>query len=189
VHLTERQIELFWNEEGGFFFDSVADPSVKVRMRDQYDGAEPAGNSVAALNLSRLGQLRNKPEWQQMALRLIESFSEIINNYPPALPLMLANWKDITAHPSQVIIAGEWGAEDTEALLRIAENTFNRHHLVLLADDAENQAYLAERLPFLQTVVRLESKATAYFCADFTCKMPTTDPESLRRLLERKNNR
>jgi hypothetical protein len=55
-----------------------------------------------------------------------------------------------------------------------------------LADGAENQAYLAERLPFLQTVVRLEGKATAYFCADFTCKMPTTDPESLRRLLERK---
>jgi hypothetical protein len=186
VNLTERQIELFWNEEGEFFFDSVADPSVKVRMRDKYDGAEPAGNSVAAQNLSRLGQLQNKPEWQQMARRLIESFSEVINHYPPALPLMLANWKGITTKPSQVVIAGEQGAGDTEALLRVAENAFNRHRLLLLADGAENQAYLAERLPFLETVVRLEGKATAYFCSDFTCKMPTTNTETLQMLLEEK---
>ncbi len=46
--LTKRQIALFWNEKGGFFFDSVADPSVKIRMRASYDGAKPTANSVAA---------------------------------------------------------------------------------------------------------------------------------------------
>ncbi len=183
--LTRRQIELFWDEKDSCFFDSVNDPTIKIRMKDRHDGAEPAGNSVAARNLSRLGQLRNNPQWQIMARQLIESFSRDMNHYPTALPLMLANWREIDAKPSQVVIAGERGAENTEALLRVAENTINRRRLLLLADGAENQSYLAEKLPFLETVVRLEGKATAYVCAEFSCKMPTTAPETLRRQLEK----
>ncbi len=183
--LTRRQIELFWNEKSSFFFDSAADPSIKIRMRDTYDGAEPAGNSVAARNLSRLGQLRNNPQWQQMARQLIGSFSEVINHYPTALPLMLTNWREIEAKPCWIVIAGERGAENTEALLRVAAKILNPHQLLLLADGADNQAYLAEKLPFLETVVRLEGKATAYLCADFSCKMPTTSPETLQMQLEK----
>jgi uncharacterized protein YyaL (SSP411 family) len=184
IALTEKQIELFWNEKGGFFYDSVADPSVKIRMRDKYDGAEPAGNSVSAHNLLRLGQLQNNPQWQQMARRLMESFSEVINNYPPALPLMLTAWLQIETKPSQVVIAGTRGAEDTEALLRIVESAFSKPRLLLLADGAENQRYLAQNLPFIGNVVLLEGKATAYVCEDFTCKMPVTDPVALQQQLE-----
>ncbi len=182
--LTKQQIELLWNDKEGFFFDSVADPTIRIRMRDQYDGAEPAGNSVAAHNLLRLGRLRNNPQWTEMARRLVESFSEAINRYPPALPLMLTAWQDLNIKSSQVVIAGKRGAADTEALLRIVESDFNRSRLLLLADGGENQAYLAERLPFLDTVTPLEGKATAYVCADFTCKLPLTDPEALLRQLK-----
>ena len=189
LHLTERQIELFWNEKEGFFFDSAADPSIKIRMRASSDGAEPAGNSVAAHNLLRLGQLRNNPKWQQMAHRLIESFSEVMNSYPPALPLMLTAWQYINAKPYQMVIAGKRGAEDTRALLRIVDGTFSGLRSILLADGAENQAYLAEKLPFLESVAPLEGKATAYVCADFTCKMPITDPVALQLLLEKNKAR
>ncbi len=182
--LTARQIALFWNEEEGYFFDSVADPSIKIRIRDKYDGAEPTGNSIAAQNLLRLAQLLNKPEWLQMARRLVESFSEVINHYPPALPLMLTAWQNINKKPFQVVVAGEKGAGDTEALLRVVEETAKKPDILILADGAENQAYLAERLPFINTVVRLGGKATAYLCFDFTCQMPTTDPAILKMQLE-----
>jgi uncharacterized protein YyaL (SSP411 family) len=56
--------------------------------------------------------------------------------------------------------------------------------LVLLADDAENQAYLAGKLLFMKTAVRLDNKATAYVCTDSTCKMPVTDPKALQLQLE-----
>lgn len=153
-------------------------------MRDTNDGAEPAGNSIAAQNLLRLGRLLNNPQWQHMARRLIESFSDSVNRYPAALPFMLTTWQDINSKQSQVVIAGERGAADTEALLRVVEGIFSRNRLLLLADYGENQAYLAKRLPFLETVVRLEGKATAYLCADFTCTMPTTDPAALKSRLE-----
>ncbi len=184
VALTEKQIDLFWNEKGGFFYDSVADPTVKLRMRSKYDGAEPSGNSVAAHNLLRLGQLQNDPLWQKMARRLVESFSETINNYPPSLPLMLTVWQQIESKPSQIVIAGTRGAEDTEALLTIVESTFSRPRLLLLADGAENQAFLSKKLPFLENVFPLNGRATAYVCTDFTCKMPVTEPIALQQQLQ-----
>jgi len=177
--LTEGAIHLFWYEEGGFFYDSVADSSLKVRMRGTYDGAEPAGNSVAAHNLLRLSRLRARDDWRRMAERLISSFSEVINHYPPALPLMVSAWQQLGNEPLQVVIAGEKGAADTEALLHIAERRFNPHRLILLADGGENQRYLSEKLPFLDSVRPVGNRATAYVCIDFTCKHPTHDPEEL----------
>jgi uncharacterized protein YyaL (SSP411 family) len=184
VDLTRQQIELFWDAQGGFFFDSVTDPTIKLRMRDRHDGAEPAGNSVAAHNLLRLSQLQNKPEWQEMARRLMESFSEVINRYPPALALMLTAWQQIGTKPSQVVIAGKRGADDTESLLRVVDKDFSPSRLLLLADGGENQKYLAGKLPFMETVAPLNGKATAYVCSDFTCKMPVTDPVALQLQLD-----
>jgi len=187
TELTEKQIELFWNENESFFYDSVTDPSVKVRMKSDYDGAEPTGNSVAVHNLLRLGMLQNRPQWSQMARKLVESFSGSINRYPPALPLMLNAWRNINTKPTQVVIAGSRGKDDTEALLRVIDTAFDRARFILLADGAENQAYLAKNLSFLETVTPLDGKATAYVCYDFTCKMPVTDPKALQLQLEEKD--
>jgi hypothetical protein len=144
-----------------------------------YDGAEPAGNSVAAHNLLRLARLRARDDWQTMAWRLIGSFAEIIEHYPPALPLMLSAWQQRERELLQVVIAGKRGAADTEALLLTAEYRYDPHRLVLLADGGENQKYLAEKLPFLDSIGQVVNRATAYVCADFSCKRPTHDPEEL----------
>lgn len=186
TELTHRQIELFWNKKEKFFYDSVTDPSVKVRMKSDYDGAEPTGNSVAVHNLLRLGMLHNNPQWLQMAQSLVESFSGSINRYPPALPLMLNAWRNINSKPTQVVIAGSRGKDDTKALLRVTDTTFDRARVVLLADGAENQAYLAKHLPTIKTVTPLDGKATAYVCYDFSCKMPVTDPKALQDQLKGK---
>ena len=183
TELTQKQMELFWNEDGGYFFDSVDDPTLKVRMRAEYDGAEPAGNSVAALNLLLLGQMRNNPQWLEQTRRLIESFSDTINQYPPALPLMLTAWKRLRTKPTQVVIAGNRDGQDTQALLDVVEKNFDPARLVLLADGGENQAYLSEKLPFLESVSAIDDMAAAYVCTDFICKIPVTDPQSLQQQL------
>ncbi len=186
VELTGKQVDIFWNNDGGFFFDSVTDPTLRVRMREGYDGAEPAGNSVAALNLILLGRLQDNDQWLRMARRVIESFSETINRYPPALPLMLTAWQQINSHPGQIVIAGERGAEDTMALLDVAAKYFNPGCLVLLADGKENQVYLTRNLPFLETAAPINGKAVAYVCTDSTCKLPITDPRALQQQLTAK---
>jgi uncharacterized protein YyaL (SSP411 family) len=56
--------------------------------------------------------------------------------------------------------------------------------LVLLADGAEGQTWLGQKLEFLRTVGPIEGKATAYVCENFVCQLPTTEPAKLRELLK-----
>ena len=50
IRLTEKQIELFEDKSaGGFFSTAEGDASLVMRIKDDYDGAEPSGNSVAAM--------------------------------------------------------------------------------------------------------------------------------------------
>jgi uncharacterized protein YyaL (SSP411 family) len=48
---------LFITPAGGYFQGSGADPSIKLRLKEDYDGAEPAPSSIAAGNLLRLAAL------------------------------------------------------------------------------------------------------------------------------------
>ena len=42
---------------GGYFMTAGGDPSILLRMKEDYDGAEPAASSIAVSNLARLSAL------------------------------------------------------------------------------------------------------------------------------------
>jgi Highly conserved protein containing a thioredoxin domain len=51
VELTRKMLELFEDSDQGAFFSTAGgDPHLVMRMKEDYDGAEPSGNSIAALN-------------------------------------------------------------------------------------------------------------------------------------------
>lgn len=52
---------------------------------------------------------------------------------------------------------------------------------MLLDDDTDG--FLRQRLPVLSSMTPQGGVATAYVCQDFTCSLPVTDPQELRRLL------
>jgi hypothetical protein len=184
VELTETQIRLFWDKQNNAFFDSVEDNHLLVRMKEAYDGAEPAGNSIAAMNLLRLGLLTSNDAWQEKAAQIMDYFSEQIKRYPPAMVQMLCAWDQHTAKQEQIVIAGKRKAEDTENLLKKVHESYSPGRLVLLAAGGENQQFLAQKLPFLKDVAMIDGKATAYVCRNFTCNLPVTDPEELEKLLD-----
>jgi uncharacterized protein YyaL (SSP411 family) len=43
---------------------------------------------------------------------------------------------------------------------------------------------LLETVPMLKDRGPLDGKAAAYVCENYTCKLPTSDPETLGRLLD-----
>lgn len=52
----------------------------------------------------------------------------------------------------------------------------------MLVDDSVD-AYWCQRLPVLSSMSQQGGVATAHVCRDFTCSLPVTDPQELRRLL------
>ncbi len=183
IDLTKDQIELFGDNEGGGFYDALQSDDLMVRLKGDYDGAEPAGNSVAAHNLLRLARITGKDKWLDLARLTIQSFGSLLQKHPSAMVLMLSALEFYLDKPRQVVIAGNPASEDTRAMLKTIYANYLPNTIVLLADGGENQALLASYSPFMEGVERVGSKATAYMCEDFVCQLPTNEIKKLEEML------
>src|SRR5262249_40923970 len=68
--LTRQMLARFEDPgNGGFFSTAEGDPSLVLRIKDDYDGAEPSGNSVALMNLLRLAEITNDDLFRRAAAR------------------------------------------------------------------------------------------------------------------------
>ncbi|NQU11221.1 thioredoxin domain-containing protein, partial [bacterium] len=187
IALQDKQNALFWDQAGGGYFSTTGqDPSVILRMKDDYDGAEPSANSVAALNLLRLSQMTDNREFRDNAEQMFAVFSTRLQRAPSALPQMLVAFDFHSDQPRQIIIAGKPDAPDTRALLREVHARFIPNKILLLADGAGGQAMLAGHLEFIKSVRMIDGKATAFICENYVCNLPTNDPAALARLLDRR---
>jgi hypothetical protein len=182
--LQATQDRLFWDEKGGGYFTSRSDdPNIVLRMKEDSDNAEPAASSVAASNLLRLGQIRDSKEMRSRATKTIGAFAGALNHFPSALPQMLVALDTSLTKPRQIVIAGRPDAPDTRDLLDEVHRHYLPETIVLLADGAGGQKYLAEKLPELKEMAPVEGRAAAYVCENFTCKQPATSVELLRKQL------
>lgn len=185
IDLTQKEIELFWDPKSAGFYDtSGKDKDVLLRMKEDYEGAEPSGNSIAALNLLRLAQMTDNHTWYQKGVKTITAFAERLQEYPTIMPQMLVALHFQLDKPKQIIIAGKAGAEDTRRMLREVYSRFLPNKIILLADGDKAQERLATYLPFIKSITMLDGKATAYICENYTCKLPTTDVAVMVGLLE-----
>jgi uncharacterized protein YyaL (SSP411 family) len=188
MDLQARQDQLFWDAKGGAYFSTAAAASdVLVRVKEDYDGAEPSPNSVAAMNLLRLSQFTDRREWRDRADATFKAQAAQLTQAGANLPQMAAALDFSLSKPKQIVIAGEPGAADTRAMLRLVHDRFIPNKILLLADGGAGQARLAEWLPFVKTMDRRDGKATAYVCENYACKLPTSDLATAARLLDGKD--
>ncbi len=184
IELQETQDRLFFDEKnGGYFSTSGKDKSVVLRMKDDNDSAEPASSSVAALNLLRLAQIRDKKQWEERAEKTISAFQATLSRFPSAMPQILVALDFSSSKPRQIVIAGKKDRTETTALLSEVHRHFLPKTILLLVDGAEGQKYLGEKLEAIRAMSMVEGKSAAYVCENFTCKAPVTDSNQLAELL------
>lgn len=189
IALMEKQIVLFADEaQGGFFETSGTDHSVLVRLKADYDGAEPTGNSISALNLLRLAWITGNEEWLKRAGATIEAFGVRLNDYPSILPQMLVAHDFQRSKSRRFVVAGKLGRPDTEIMLAMIRKRFLPGKIVLLADGGAGEEFLAQYQPILAELPVRENKTTVYLCEDFSCQLPITDLAELAKRLEAMGN-
>jgi uncharacterized protein YyaL (SSP411 family) len=184
VRLQEQQDALFWDKAGGYFATRAEASHVLVRMKDNFDGPEPSANSVAAMNLLRLWQVTDRQDWRDKADATFAIFAERLGAQGTAVPQLAAALDFSLSKPKQVIIAGEPGASDTHAMLRLVHERFIPNKVVLLADGGAAQERLAGWQSVIGSITRRNGKATAYICEDYVCQLPTSDPAIAAELLD-----
>ncbi len=183
VELQAIMDRLFWDEEGGGYFSSPAgDPHVLVRLKEDYDGAEPSANSVAALNLLRLSRMLGDEGEVKKAEQIFSLSGLTLEGMPAAVPQLLVALGYSLAPGRQIVVAGAADASDTEALLMAVRQGFHPEQVILFineVDGGEDEQWFAERVSSLAGMKPVNRKATLYRCENFTCSAPVTEVESI----------
>jgi uncharacterized protein len=174
--LADKMIELFEDRDnGGFYSTAGGDPHIVMRIKEDYDGAEPSGNSVAISALLRLAHISGEDRYRQVAGKALRAFAPRIHNSPTTLPQMLVAYLESLSAPKHVLISGSRQA--LEPFLEIVGRKFLPHHIVVWAESSGINPELA-RMPVERTV------PTAYVCEDFVCNLPVQTVDKLAELLQ-----
>jgi uncharacterized protein YyaL (SSP411 family) len=187
ITLQDRQDELFWDaRESGWFSTTGRDPSILMRAKDDYDGAEPAASSIAVENLLTLAHLVDRPEWRTRVEATLRLFGPRLDAMGRAVPMMAAALSHYTAGPQQlVVLEADFSPADSAGSLTTAVAHRYLPFATVLSLDAERQAALALALPLIGEMKRLGGRATAYVCRNFACSPPATSVGELERRLNR----
>jgi len=184
VNLQGKMDELFWDTgRGGYFNSRADDPSVIVRLKEDYDGAEPAPNSVATLNLIRLDWMLGLPGAKEKALRVFEVLRTQWTRAPHALPQLLCAFELVLTDPRTAVLAGDSQSAGFQTLVAVLHEKMGPHCALLCADGGAGQQWLSSLRPYLAGMKPTGDQTLVYVCDASTCRAPVNSPEALREAL------
>ena len=181
--LQTRQDELFWDaNDGGWFSTTGKDESVLLRLKEDYDGAEPAASSVSVMNLLTLSHLVDS--FSEKIEPTLGIFSSRVSQSGRVVPMLLAALSAYHAGTPQLVIVGDPAAQDTNSLYEVVRHRY-RPTTIVVPVVPQSLDKTAALLPWIARMKMVDGRATAYLCRDFTCESPTTEAGELARLLDR----
>jgi hypothetical protein len=176
IELADAMLAKFYDAENGGFWQSAADSKdLILRMKDDYDGAEPSGNSVATLSLLKLGAITGRKKFAEAAEKTLRLFTHRLQQFPQAMPFMLLALDFSLQEPKRVVITGEKDSSNFQELLRAAHSIFQPNKIVL-----GNVGAVEE---FTRTLPA-KTEATAYLCIGNSCQPPTTSAAKVKEMLK-----
>jgi uncharacterized protein YyaL (SSP411 family) len=166
--------ERFWDEAaGGWYATPGDDPSLRLRLKEDYDGAEPSGTSLAMLACFELAELTGDDRHAQRAHEQLALLAGRLRQQPHAMPLGLVAVDWALGGASHVVIAGAKDDPRTRALHRVARAAFVPRRVILSASDA------GAGLPWAHAMTAVDGAPAAYVCRNRACERPVTTPEAL----------
>ena len=165
--LAERAMELFEDPEEGGFFGTRAASELVLRLKEDYDGAEPSGNSGMALLLLRLARYTGRDDFRKTAERTLRAFGRRLGAAPSAMPQMLVANIFAAAPPMEIVLAGPESPEMLAAL----RQRFLPNAVVMRGEQAPT------------AMPAVDGRATAYVCENYACQLPVTSADALAELL------
>ena len=185
VNLADAMIMKFYDSADGGFWQGAADAKdLILRVKDDYDGAEPSGNSVATLALLKLAAITGRDDFRKPAEATLRLFADRLQKLPQAMPFMLHAvdfWLD---EPRRVVIAGDpplprsavanANLETFNELVHAVHSVYQPNKIVL-GNNGAVEAF-AGTLP-------AKDGPVVYLCTGKSCQAPTSDLDKLKGMM------
>jgi uncharacterized protein len=190
--IADRMVERFFDSTSGGFFDTdqVAPEEqalgVLATPRKPFqDSPTPAGNSVAAIAMSRLHAYTNDDRYREKAERTLQLFAGVAGQYG----IFAATYGIAAVHFSkphtQVLVIGSDDLASQLYFVASAPFALDKAVLRLAANETAPQNLppaLAKTIPHIPGIQ--SGKSMAVICAGFSCQPPWFEVDELKRALQ-----
>ncbi len=172
LEIADGMIARFYDpDQGGFWQSAAGSDDLILRIKEDYDGAEPSGNSVATLALLKLAAITDRADYKRAAEKTLQLFSERMARAPQAVPYLLSALAFAVDPPRRVVIASP-SSDGTKLLLRAVHKVYQPHKVVLGNVGAVES--------FAKTLTAQAGVATAYVCTGTFCQPATSDGAKMK---------
>jgi uncharacterized protein YyaL (SSP411 family) len=176
LSLGETMLTRFYDKEAGGFWQAPPDASdLILRVKEDYDGAEPSGNSVAILALLKLGAITDRKDFREAAEKSLRLFAHRLLELPQAVPYLLLGLDYFLEEPRRVVIVGDPHLAKTRELIHAAHSVYQPNKVVL--------GNVGPVEAFARTLPTKDAPA-AFLCTGTACQPPTNDADKLRALMK-----
>lgn len=173
ISLAESMIKTFCDRERGGFWQSASSDLI-IRVKEDYDGAEPSGNSVATLALLRLGKIAGREDFIETARAALKFFAGRIEREPQEVPVMLQALSFAMEEPRRVVITGDPADPGARALLYASHQVYQPNRVILGTQGPVE--------PFARTLSK-DATPQAFICSGTACQPPVNTAGEVRELL------
>ena len=176
IGLADSMLAQFYDSEnGGFWQSAKGAEDLILRMKDDYDGAVPSGNSVATLALLKLGAITGRKDFTGAAGKTLRLFAGRLRDFPQAMPFMLQALDFSLQEPVRLVIAGGDDSPAFQELLRAAHSVYQPNKIVL-----GNTGAVGE----FERMLPLKNGPVVYLCTGNSCQPPTGNAAAVVKMLE-----
>ncbi len=175
--LADALLARFADADGGGFFATSSDhEQLVVRRKDIEDAPIPSGSSSATVGLLRLGALTGDARYEAAAVSHLRIVAPLLGAHPQAFAYALLALDLLVRPGREVALAGATDDPALAALVGVVRERL-RPGVVLAGPPGDGVELMAGREP-------VDGAAAAYVCEHFACRLPVTDVEELRDLLD-----
>ncbi len=183
LKLNDTLLKHFWDEKtGGFFLIADDAEDLLVRKKEAYDGAIPSGNSVAMMNLLRLGRITAITDLESKAAKIGKAFSSDVLGTPAGFTSMISAVDFAVGPAFEIVVVGNPKSPDTHSMIQAISHQFIPNKVLLVIPEG-HEKQITRLAPFTRDYKSIDGKATAFVCSNHQCQVPTTDTKKMLKQL------
>ena len=163
--LMEIIFKEFYDAETNLFFATARhQKDVVIRKKEIYDAEIPSTNAVMIMNLIRLGLLLDKPNYSDVATKMLLTSKGALEKHPLSFPAWLNSALGAHKGVIEYVIIGENAFEKARDLL----SHYIPDRIIVASKEEDNS------LPLLKGKTA-EQDALIYVCHNYACQQPVAD--------------